>query len=105
MTNELTNGMENIWLATRWTRRRWVGSSAVMLPLVSTQARSQSQKVRVLLVTGGHDHGPSFYSLFDKPDGMIVNVNPHPGAYRTEFISRYDALVLYDMVQVDEIDE
>ena len=90
--------------AARWSRRRWLGTSALMFPFVRAQARSQDSAVRVLLVTGGHDHEPSFYSLFDSQEGMIVNVDPHPGAYRADFTSRYDVLVLYDMVQVDQID-
>src|SRR5438270_2676252 len=90
--------------AARGSRRRWLGTSALMFPFVRAQARSQDSAVRVLLVTGGHDHEPSFYSLFDSQDGMIVNVDPHPGAYRADFTSRYDVLVLYDMVQVDQID-
>ena len=88
----------------RWTRRRWLGASALSAPILSAQTRPQRRPIRVLLVTGGHDHEPSFYSLFEKQDGMLVNVDPHPGAYRAEFVPRYDVLVLYDLVQVDQID-
>jgi hypothetical protein len=64
-----------------------------------------STKARVLLVTGGHDHETSFYSLFEGQDGMAVNVNPHPGAFRTDPLPHYDVVVLYDLVQVGDLDE
>jgi type 1 glutamine amidotransferase len=54
--------------------------------------------LRVLLVTGGHDHAPSFYSVFAEQKGFVTNVNPHPAAYRGS-LDRYDVLVLYDMLQ------
>ncbi|MBZ5592597.1 MAG: ThuA domain-containing protein [Acidobacteriia bacterium] len=53
--------------------------------------------VRVLIVTGGHEHSLSFYSLFDDPS-MIVAVNPHPIAFTTDFRDRADVLVLYDLI-------
>jgi len=51
--------------------------------------------IKVLVVTGGHDHPPSFYSLFD----AAANVDPHPNAFRNSIVKRYDVLVLYDDVQ------
>lgn len=54
---------------------------------------------RVLLVTGGHDHPPSFYSVFDRAPGLRVNVDPHPRAFAYDMRSRYDVLVLYDMIK------
>lgn len=54
--------------------------------------------VKVLVVTGGHDHPPSFYSIFDHPR-ITANVDPHSNAFQNDFIKRYDVLVLYDDVQ------
>ncbi len=57
-----------------------------------------AEPVRVLVVTGGHDHDPSFYSVFD--DARIAaTVRPHPAAFRQDFTKSYDTLVLYDMMQ------
>jgi hypothetical protein len=53
--------------------------------------------IRVLLVTGGHSHEPTFYSVFDDPR-FRTDVNPHPNAFQKDFRSRVDVLVLYDMV-------
>ena len=53
--------------------------------------------VNVLVVTGGHVHDPSFYSLFD--DARIAaRVDPHPNAFTSDFREQTDVLVLYDMV-------
>jgi len=41
------------------------------LPLVA------APPVRVLLVTGGHDHEPSLYALFDKDPEIQTTVDPH----------------------------
>ncbi len=54
--------------------------------------------VKVLLVTGGHDHEPTFYSVFAGHKELATNVNPHPVAYKSS-LSKYDVVVLYDMVQ------
>jgi len=55
--------------------------------------------IRVLVVTGGHDHAPSFYSLFDARDDLAVTVDPQPNAFRHDLRTSYDVLVLYDMYQ------
>jgi type 1 glutamine amidotransferase len=55
--------------------------------------------VRVLLVTGGHDHDVSFYSVLDGQSDLDVRVDPHPNAFRGEVVPGRDAdlVVLYDM--------
>jgi type 1 glutamine amidotransferase len=55
--------------------------------------------VRVLAVTGGHDHETTFYSIFDGDSRITVNVNPHPIAYAKDLRKGYDVLVLYDSIQ------
>ena len=54
---------------------------------------------RVLVVTGGHDHETSFYTMLESFKGMQVNVNPHPIAFNRDLRKDYDVLVLYDSVQ------
>ncbi len=53
--------------------------------------------VKVLIVTGGHDHEPSFYALFDD-ERFAARVDPHPSAFTNDFRQSTDVLVLYDMV-------
>jgi type 1 glutamine amidotransferase len=88
-----------------WSRRRWLGATALTVHATGAQTHSQARAIRVLLVTGGHDHEPSFYSIFERMQGVVANVDPHPGAYRADFTMRYDVLALYDLVQLDQIDE
>lgn len=58
--------------------------------------------VRVLLVTGGHDHDVEFYSAFDDA-GIKAVVDPHPAAFSTDMRGRADVLALYDMIKsIDE---
>lgn len=59
--------------------------------------------VRVMVVTGGHGHEPSFYSLFEGRDDIAATVNPHPIAFRGDLRKRYDVIVFYDMLQ--QLDE
>lgn len=69
----------------------WVGT------LLSIAAAHAEQPVKMLIVTGGHDHEPSFYSLFDD-SRLIATVNPHPEAFMRDFRERADVLVLYDLI-------
>ena len=70
----------------------------VVALLVATIGAYAEAPLQVLLVTGGHDHAPSFYSVFAAQKDIVTNVNPHPVAYNGR-LDRYDVIVLYDMVQ------
>ena len=52
--------------------------------------------VRALLVTGGHDHDISFYSVLDTAD-LDVLVDPYPNAFSTAVREGTEVVVLYDM--------
>jgi uncharacterized protein len=55
--------------------------------------------LRVLVVTGGHDYPTSFYTLFEQP-GLVWDHETTPEtAYRRDLRTRYDVLVMYDMVE------
>jgi hypothetical protein len=71
----------------------------LLLALASLGLRANGQnRLRVLLVTGGHDHPPSFYSIFEGA-GFQVTVDPHPRAFAYDMRKRFDVLVLYDMIK------
>ncbi|MFN7920240.1 MAG: ThuA domain-containing protein [Bryobacteraceae bacterium] len=57
-----------------------------------------AQAPRVTIVTGGHDHEPSFYAVFDAPR-IKARVDPHPVAFTRDLRRNTDVLVLYDMLQ------
>jgi len=52
---------------------------------------------RLLVVTGGHEHDTSFYTLFDGYNAVCAQ--PSQFAFRGELRKKYDVLVLYDMMQ------
>lgn len=61
-------------------------------------AAESAPKTRVLLVTGGHSHEISFYSIFDAAADLEVNVDPHPAAYSGDLRKRYDVVLMYDLI-------
>jgi len=61
--------------------------------------KKKEPPIRVLVVTGGHDHAPSFYSLFEGREDLAVNVEAQPGAFGSDLRKKYDVLVIYDMYQ------
>jgi type 1 glutamine amidotransferase len=56
----------------------------------------RADAVRALLVTGGHEHDISFYSVLDGYDDIATLVDSHPGAL-TGSLEGTDVVVLYDM--------
>lgn len=84
----------------------WSASNTVRLPATADVSRMKNKDaVRVLLVTGGHDHESSFYEVFEDHRDIRVNVDPHPVAFRNDLRKNYDVLVLYDTVQVEQLSE
>ncbi len=75
------------------------GAAAAEEPLFRARA-PKAGAVRVLLVTGGHDHDIAFYSVLDGHDDLAVTVDPYPNAFANPFGGDerpVDVLVLYDM--------
>lgn len=70
-------------------------------PISSQEAWKPKPKrtdaIRVRVVTGGHDHDPEFYSVFDD-EAIKAIVEPHPQAFTSDLRKRADVLVLYDYV-------
>jgi hypothetical protein len=63
---------------------------------------AQDGPIRLLLVTGGHEHELSFYEMFSGRSEYAITVNPHPRAFRPWLSKRVDVLVLYDMADVTD---
>jgi hypothetical protein len=63
-----------------------------VLWLLSTALVFAQAPLRVMLVTGGHDHEPTFYSVFAEQKDIVTNVNPHPMSGGS--LDRYDVVVL-----------
>jgi hypothetical protein len=76
-----------------------VGAPPAVSQELFRPAPKAKDAVRVLLVTGGHDHDVSFYSVLDGQDDLDVRVDPHPSAFRGEVAPgrHADVVVFYDM--------
>lgn len=80
----------------------WAATGKVTLPVdagwpPTTQAPGA---LRVLVVTGGHDYDPDFYTLFqDQPGFTWRHALSNRDAFRQDLRSSVDVLVLYDMSQ------
>ncbi len=72
-------------------------TTVCLLSLAAAMAADETLRVRV--ITGGHDHEPSFYSVFEGQRDWRVMVDGHPTAFRGDLRRNTDVLVLYDMVQ------
>ena len=69
--------------------------------------REKQENVKILVVTGGHDFNEEvFFRMMDNFEGIEYDRAEHPTAHallKKEAISKYDAILLYDMPQ--EIDK
>jgi hypothetical protein len=83
----------------------WAATGQVTLPARIDTNPKNADALRVLLVTGGHDHESSFYGVFEGHRDLCVNVDPHPVAFRNDLRKSYDVLVLYDTIQTDQLPE
>ena len=73
-------------------------------PLAVLSAAAE-KPLRVTLVTGGHEHELSFYSVFTGHPEFQVTVIPHPHAFRPNLVKTCDVLVLYDMADADDSEQ
>lgn len=91
--------MEPGFIATFLRGTEWAASASVTIQ-AKLEPESPKGAPRVLVVTGGHDHETTFYSMFERfAADMRVNVNPHPIPYNRDLRKDYDVLVLYDTIQ------
>jgi type 1 glutamine amidotransferase len=82
----------------RWMPR---AASLVLVALsVLSPGWAQDAKIRVLVVTGGHDYTTGFYTLFQGHPDLRWDHHAHRApadGYVRDMAKRYDVLVLYDM--------
>ena len=91
--------MEPGFMASFARGTEWAATGAVTIAGAVRLDAQAEHPIRALLVTGGHDHEASFYSVFRDYGDIRVNIDPHPAAFRHDIRGEYDVVVLYDMVQ------
>jgi type 1 glutamine amidotransferase len=61
------------------------------------QDKTAPDAVRGLLITGGHEHDTSFYTLFHGRDGLgRMPVSDSATAFQSDLRGKYDVLIMYD---------
>ncbi len=83
----------------------WAARNTVTLSTQISTDPKNPDAVRVLLVTGGHDHDAMFYNVLDSHRDIRVNVDPYPHAFSGDLRKSYDVLVLYDTIQQNQLPE
>jgi type 1 glutamine amidotransferase len=76
----------------------WTGPpSLVQFKNLYIKELPESDAVRGLVITGGHEHETTFYSLFDGyPDLARLPVMSSDAAFQNDLRGKYDVLILYD---------
>ena len=74
----------------------WAATGNVTIP---PKQEPSASAVRLLLVTGGHDHDVAFYTAFQDRKRFSVTVDANPDAFGRELRDRFDVVVMYDMLQ------
>jgi type 1 glutamine amidotransferase len=75
----------------------WAATGAVTLPAEYRPSRPGPGAVKGLLITGGHDHEATFYSLFEGYNDLgWLPVDTSANAFKKDLRSKYDVLIMYD---------
>jgi type 1 glutamine amidotransferase len=78
----------------------WAATGSVTLPADLAPPRPAPGAVRALLITGGHDHEATFYSLFEgHKDLDRLPVDTAANAFKKDLRDKYDVLILYDFTR------
>ena len=75
----------------------WAATGHVTLPANVGLPRAQARAVKALVITGGHEHETSFYSLFDGYEDLArMPVSSSTMAFQGDLRGKYDVLIMYD---------
>ncbi len=102
--HDLGSMQEAAFITTFVRGTEWAASGKVTLPSEIGLPSPHTNGVRMLVITGGHDHEASFYGLFDGyKDIGWAPVTDSKLAFQKDLRPRYDVLVFYDFTR--ELDE
>jgi type 1 glutamine amidotransferase len=76
----------------------WIGPpSLVQFKNVYIKELKVQEPVKALLITGGHDHETSFYTLFEGYQDLArVQVTGSGAAFQSDLRGKYDVVIMYD---------
>ena len=65
-----------------------------------TGSSAATTSVKAMLITGGHDHDASFYSIFEKCEGLgALPVVSSATAFKTDLRGKCDVVIMYDFTR------
>jgi type 1 glutamine amidotransferase len=95
--NDASAMHENAFAALFARTCEWAASGAVTIPATFGLPRPNPQAAKALLITGGHDHEASFYSLFEGyRDLDWVPILTSDQAFKADIRGKYDVVIMYD---------
>lgn len=102
--HDLAAMQEQVFITTFLRGTEWAASGRVTLPFEIGLPGPATNGLRILVITGGHDHEASFYGLFDGyKDIGWAPVTDSKLAFQQDIRPKYDALVFYDFTR--DLDE
>jgi len=102
--SDLASMQENVFASTFDRGTEWAASGKVSLPPDLGLAESKPPGVRLLVITGGHEHEAAFYNLFDdRKEFGWATVSDTKTAFQQDLRGKFDVLVLYDFTR--ELDD
>ncbi len=95
--HDLAAMREPAFIATFARGTEWAATGMVTLPADLGLPRPAAGAVRGLVITGGHEHETSFYSLFDGYKDLAgMPVAASSEAFKKDLRGKYDVLIMYD---------
>ena len=95
--HDLASMQERAFITTFLRGTEWAGSGRVTLSPNLGMPEPKADAVRVLVITGGHDHEAAFYGLFEGyKDIGWAPVDTSKVAFQKDLRTNYDVLVFYD---------
>jgi type 1 glutamine amidotransferase len=95
--HDLAAMREGAFVATFARGTEWAATGTVTLPADLGPPRPDAGAVRGLLITGGHDHEASFYTLFDGYKDLAgMPVAPSASAFQRDLRDKFDVVIMYD---------
>ncbi len=78
----------------------WAATGAVTLPPEPAAGRPEADRVKGLLITGGHDHDAAFYTLFEGYEELDrLPVLTSATAFKDDVRGKYDVIIMYDFTR------
>ena len=98
--HDLAAMQEKVFLTTFLRGAEWAATGSVTLPVEIGIPGPATNGIRVLVITGGHDHEAAFYGLFDGNNDIgWVPVTNSQLAFQNDLRPKYDVLVMYDFTR------